>query len=107
MRHVLKTWPEYFAAVIIGTKTYEVRLDDRNFKEGDELLLREYLPPAIEKRATAKGSEVLPYTGFEKGTYTARSALVLVTHKLTGMGIKKGYCCMGIRMVSWGSGPVG
>jgi hypothetical protein len=42
--HDLKTWPTYFDAVECGLKTFEVREDDRNFKEGDILVLREYNP---------------------------------------------------------------
>ncbi|MDW7673198.1 MAG: DUF3850 domain-containing protein [Bacillota bacterium] len=42
--HELKTWPEYFQPVVEGRKTFEIRLDDRDFKEGDYLLLKEYYP---------------------------------------------------------------
>jgi hypothetical protein len=45
MVHELKTWPFYFSAVWDGRKTFELRkTDDRHFKEGDELVLREYNP---------------------------------------------------------------
>lgn len=40
--HELKTWPEYFRPIMSGDKTFEVRLDDRGFKVGDILDLREY-----------------------------------------------------------------
>lgn len=40
--HDLKIAPEYFAEVINGNKTYEIRNNDRNFVEGDAVLLREY-----------------------------------------------------------------
>ncbi|WP_444812245.1 DUF3850 domain-containing protein, partial [Streptococcus canis] len=35
---------EYFEAIMDGTKTFECRYNDRDFKVGDELLLREYDP---------------------------------------------------------------
>ena len=46
--HVLKTWPEYFEAVYFGDKTFEVRFDDRDYKVGDTLVLREWDPKTKE-----------------------------------------------------------
>lgn len=42
--HELKTHPEYFCEVISGRKPFEIRFNDRNFKVGDLLVLREYEP---------------------------------------------------------------
>lgn len=42
--HDLKTWPVYFQPIIQGEKTFEIRSNDRNFRVGDILLLREYDP---------------------------------------------------------------
>lgn len=41
MEHKLKTDPEVFRATINGSKTYELRKDDRGFAVGDTLTLRE------------------------------------------------------------------
>ena len=40
--HELKTWRGYYAQVLYGFKTFEVRKNDRDFKEGDWLKLREW-----------------------------------------------------------------
>ena len=42
--HKLKIWPKYFKAVMDGTKTFEVRYNDRRFKVGDRLDLFEFDP---------------------------------------------------------------
>jgi hypothetical protein len=42
--HVLKTHPEYFKAIVDGTKTFECKKNDRDFKVGDILELKEYDP---------------------------------------------------------------
>lgn len=42
--HRLKTWPPFFQWVLDGEKTFDLRKNDRDFKEGDYLVLEEYLP---------------------------------------------------------------
>lgn len=42
--HDLKILPEYFAAVKNGTKTFELRKDDRNYRVDDMLLLSKWSP---------------------------------------------------------------
>jgi len=44
VEHDLKTWPEFFEAVEAGKKTFEVRFNDRGYKVGDVLRLREWSP---------------------------------------------------------------
>jgi hypothetical protein len=44
MKHTLKIYPEYFQEVVSGTKTFEVRKNDRDFKVCDDLILAEYCP---------------------------------------------------------------
>lgn len=39
--HELKILPEYFAPVKEGKKTFEIRKNDRDFKVGDTLILKE------------------------------------------------------------------
>lgn len=40
----LKTWPEYFEPLLSDDKTFEARVDDRDFAVGDLLILREWDP---------------------------------------------------------------
>lgn len=43
MKHELKTWPAYFAAVDRGEKRFEIRDNrDRGFQKGDCVILKEY-----------------------------------------------------------------
>jgi len=55
MHHDLKIWPQYFAAVQDGSKTFEIRKNDRGFQKGDTVTLHEYDPN--------KEVETLRYTG--------------------------------------------
>lgn len=77
--HTLKTWPEHFEALSAGRKTAEMRLNDRDFKEGEHLDLCEYDP-------SKSGDE----------GYTGRSITVKVTHVLhgPGFGVEPGYCML-------------
>ena len=40
--HDLKIGPDYFDAVSDGIKRFELRLNDRDFRVGDRLILREW-----------------------------------------------------------------
>lgn len=42
--HELKCWPMFFKRVIDGSKDWEFRPDDRDYKIGDELVLVEFDP---------------------------------------------------------------
>lgn len=77
--HKLKTWPEPFGAIVDGLKPFEIRIDDRDFKVGDHLLLFEYDPV----RDTYPG-----------GVIEAR-----VTYILRGKPLPEGYCAMTIKVL--------
>lgn len=52
MIHELKIFPEYYNAVVSGLKTFEVRYNDRDFKVGDSLILKEYSGVSYTGRQT-------------------------------------------------------
>ena len=75
----LKTWKEYFEEVFMGRKTFEVRENDRGFKKGDILILKEW--------------------DNEKQEYTGRSMARCVSYVLHGgqFGIEEGFVVMAIQ----------
>lgn len=42
--HRLKTWPKFYDDMVAGLKTFEIRLNDRNFKAGERVTLVEFDP---------------------------------------------------------------
>ncbi len=81
MKHELKTWSSVFQAVWDGKKTFEWRKNDRDYQEGDELILKEYYP--------------------HNQAYTGRSIECDVTYKAEGaFGIPEGYCVLAIRVTN-------
>ena len=46
--HELKTWPKFFESIIAEMKTFEIRKNDRDFKAGDYLVLREWNPETAQ-----------------------------------------------------------
>lgn len=76
--HELKTWPPYFEGVVDGSKTFEVRREDRPFAVGDVLVLREW-DPKLER-------------------YTGRSTKRSITYLMRGgrFGLERGYVVLGL-----------
>lgn len=92
--HELKCWPSFFAAVLDGSKTFEVRQNDRDFSVGDVLHLREWDPSpdvAPPERPRGDGIHV---------RYTRRDCLRVVTYVLRGgeFGIAPGHCVLGLAL---------
>ncbi|BAU28203.1 uncharacterized protein DUF3850 [Aneurinibacillus soli] len=73
--HELKTEPQYFQAVLDGHKRFEIRKNDRDFKVGDTLVLKEY------------NADVHAFTG--------RKVEVTVTY-MTDYAQQQGYLVLGI-----------
>src|SRR5690606_31358466 len=83
--HELKCWPEHFAAVRRREKTFEVRFNDRDYRAGDTLILREWIPPErwIEQ--------------YQGDGYTGETETVTVTYVLDDpRWCKPGYVVLGL-----------
>lgn len=52
MEHELKIWPQYYCRVADGSKTFEIRENDRGFQSGDTVILKEWDPDPVN--ATSK-----------------------------------------------------
>lgn len=77
--HELKCWPKYFNAIIDGSKPFEIRLHDREFRVGDTLVLKEWLPASM--------------------TYTGRECRRLISYMIPSMefqGLNAHYCALGL-----------
>lgn len=76
--HELKTVQPWFDLVKSGAKPFEIRKDDRGFKVGDALILREWDP--------------------ETEDYTGEFVLRFVTSKVDGgqYGVEVGTCVLGL-----------
>lgn len=42
--HELKCWPEYYELCLSGAKPFEIRLNDRDYQQGDSIFMREWDP---------------------------------------------------------------
>ncbi|WP_374029795.1 DUF3850 domain-containing protein [Bdellovibrio bacteriovorus] len=52
--HKLKVWPEFYEPISLGLKTFEIRVNDRNFQMGDILVLRWFNPKTNSFSRTMK-----------------------------------------------------
>lgn len=76
--HHVKTHPEPFDAILDGDKNFEYRKNDRDYEEGDLIVLQEYEPEAKK--------------------YTGRQVQARIGHVLTGpgFGVPVGFACFSL-----------
>ena len=79
-QHIVKTHSNYFDRVMDGSKTFELRLNDRDYQVGDTVILANFDPVTKEYRSSPE-------------------ILVEITYIIHGpnFGIKKGYCCFSFK----------
>lgn len=79
MNHELKIRPQYYCRVADGSKTFEVRSNDRGFQPGDTVTLREWDETPINKTSNkVKGYTDNPPLEFEIGyVYVLDSSRVI------------------------------
>ena len=93
--HECKCFPENFQPILDGTKTCELRIDDRDpkYAVGDELEEREFITGMITSGEGFEG-----YVEIEP-KYTGRTCRVLVTHIQRGYGLDPRYVAMSIKRI--------
>lgn len=78
-QHELKIYPQFWRELVAGRKPFEVRRDDRNFRVGDTVSLKEYDPK-------------VGFTGH--GPYI-REITFILRHEDFPNGVPVGYCVLG------------
>lgn len=100
--HRLKTLAVHFERVLDGSKTFELRRDDRGFEVGHLVELQEIRPMrhgATNRRAYPKEAET-SFLGSLR--YTGRQLVCVITHTLrpdeqSGDGLRRGYVILSIQ----------
>lgn len=85
--HILKSWPQFFQPILEGTRTHELRRDDRSFSLGDRIQLKEFDP--------------------ESKCYTGRSCTVEIRSMtsaaqpcaVSSLALHPDFCILSVRLV--------
>jgi ASC-1-like (ASCH) protein len=76
-RHFLKTIQPYYQQVVDGEKKFELRINDRNYKVGDHLVLMEY--DYIKGELTQRLSEYKATNIFADAEYGISNGFVVIS----------------------------
>lgn len=89
--HTVKCYPEYFKPLMDGSKTFEVRENDRIYEVGDYLAVNEFLPE--EDPYTLRKNSPKDSGGFDRaaddGYYSGKCALFRITYILDNPQFRK------------------
>lgn len=88
MNHALKVVGSLFPRLADGSKTFEVRKDDRGYQTGDTLTLREWHPRALATAKCACGEWAAKQPDGDDGHYTGREI-----ERRVGVIFKQGFGC--------------
>lgn len=84
MIHTVKCYPEYFKPLMEGSKTFEVRENDRFYEVGDYLAVNEFMPESdpytVRKDTQENGGKFR--RAADDGYYSGKSALFRITYIL-------------------------
>lgn len=81
--HELKEWPEYFRHTIAGRKNFQIRYEDRDFRVGDQLLIKEWDPRGEFDSPAEKTVPV----GFTGKAVLLRVDYIMDTVDFNGLGL--------------------
>lgn len=77
--HRLKSWPDSFRAAVSGRKRFEIRKDDRDYRPGDVVELREFNPDDDDPTMRVRG-------------FTGRTARFFVGYVERSLALPPGWC---------------
>jgi hypothetical protein len=124
--HDLKIWPDEYSEVESGRKTADYRRNDRDYKLGDLVLFREFIPDkeawllagkdALEwtefwwvKLTPKAGKENVPDEELTDDDYedeqtnhglTGEELVARIMHVQTGLGVPEGFCVLSLKRVA-------
>ena len=86
--HQLKSWSRFFRPIVAGERTHELRRNDRKYRVGDRILLREYDPNSQT------------YTGsFCEAVITSMTSQD-VPCAVSDQGLNPDFCILSVRLLS-------
>jgi hypothetical protein len=73
--HTVKSWPQFFKPILEGSRTHELRKNDRGYEIGDRLELREFMPETQTYSGRRCIVEVTSITSIQEPCAVSENAL--------------------------------